>query len=49
MSLIARKYALDIITHNISQALLHSRDTLLHEPTKASGPRTVLPITTHTQ
>ena len=46
LSLLGRKYPLDIITHNISKALLHTRDTLLCEPTKASGPRTVLPIIT---
>ena len=45
ISLIARKYPLDIITH-ISKAVLHQRDILLHEPTKASGPTTVLPIIT---
>ena len=46
ISLLARKYPLDIITHNISKALLHTNDTLLCEPTKASGPMTVLPIIT---
>ena len=46
ISLLASKCPLDIITHNISKALLHPRDTLLHEPTKASGPTTVLPIIT---
>ena len=34
ISLLARKYSLDIITHNISKALLHPCDILLHEPTK---------------
>ena len=46
ISVFARKDLLDIITHNISEALLLSRDPLLYEPTKASGPRTVLPIIT---
>ena len=46
ISLLARKYPLDIITHDISKALLHHRDTLLREPTKASGPTAVLPIIT---
>ena len=34
------------MTHKISKALLHPHDTLLHEPTKAPGPTTVLPIIT---
>ena len=46
ISVFARKDLLDIITRNISKALLLSRDTLLYEPTKASGPRTVLPVIT---
>ena len=50
ISLLARKYPLDIITHNISKALFHTRDALLHKSTKASGPTTgpttVLPIIT---
>ena len=46
ISLLARKYPLHIITNNISKALLHPCDTLLHEPTKASGPTTVLSIIT---
>ena len=46
ISLFARKYPLDIIAHNISKALLHSRDNLLHKTTEASGPTTVLPIVT---
>ena len=46
ISLLARKYPLDIITQNVSKALLHSHDTFLHEPNKASDPRTVLLIGT---
>ena len=46
ISLLTRKYPLDIITHNISKSLLHYRETLLHESPKASSPRTVLPIVT---
>ena len=46
ISLFARKYPLDVIAHNISKALLHSRDNLLHKTTEASGPTTVLPIVT---
>ena len=34
-SLLARKHPLNIITHNISRVLLHTRDSLLHESTKA--------------
>ena len=45
-SLLARKYPLDTITHNISKVPLRYRDTLLHETTMASGPRTVLSIIT---
>ena len=44
--LLARKYPLDVIAHNISKALLLSCDTLLHETTKASDPIAVLPIIT---
>ena len=44
ISLLARKYPLDIITHNISKTILHPRDTLLREPTKASDPTAVLTI-----
>ena len=43
ISLLARKYPLDVIAHNISKALLLFRDTLLHETTKASGPIPFLP------
>ena len=46
ISLLAREYPLDNILHSISKALLHPRDTLLREPSKASGPTTVLPIIT---
>ena len=47
ISLLARKYPLDIITHNISKAFLHFGETLLCEPTKKeSSPRTVLPVVT---
>ena len=46
ISLLARKYPLDVIAHNISKALLLPSDTLLHETTKASGPIAVLPIVT---
>ena len=45
ISRLARKYPLDIITHNISIALLHPLDTLLHEPTKTSDPKTSDPTT----
>ena len=44
ISLLARKYLLDIISHNIPKALLYPCDTFFHKPTKASGSRTVLPI-----
>ena len=46
ISLLAKKYPLDIITQYISKALLHSCDTLLHKPTKAAGPRTVHTVMT---
>ena len=46
ISLLARKYPLDVIAHNTFKALLLSRDTLLHETTKTSGPISVLPIVT---
>ena len=46
ISLLARKYPLDVIAYNISKDLLLPRDTLLHETTKASGPMAVLPIVT---
>ena len=45
-SLLARKYPLEVITHNISKALLHSRDTLLYRTPKASSSRSVLPVVT---
>ena len=38
VSLLAKKYPLDVIAHNISKTLLFSRDTLLHEIIKASVP-----------
>ena len=37
---------IEIITHNISKALLHSYDTLLQKTPRASSSRTVLPIVT---
>ena len=37
ISLLARKYPLEVITQNISKALLHSRYTLLHRTPKASS------------
>ena len=46
ISLLARKYPLEMITHNISKALLHSRYTLLHRTPKASSSRSVLPVVT---
>ena len=47
ISLLAGKYPLDVITHKISKALLHSRETLLREPSKKeSSPRTLPPIVT---
>ena len=44
--LLARTYPLEIITCNISKALLHSRDTLLNRTPRASSFRTVLPAVT---
>ena len=44
--LLARQYPLEIITRNISKALLHSRDTLLHRPPKTASPKRVLAIVT---
>ena len=46
ISLLARQYPLEIITRNISKALLHSRDTLLYRPTKTASPKRVVPIVT---
>ena len=46
ISLLARKYPLEVITRNISKALLHSRYTLLHRTPKASSSRSVLPVVT---
>ena len=44
ISLLARQYPLEIITRNISKALLHSHDTLLCRPPKTTSPKRVLPI-----
>ena len=46
ISLLARKYPLEVITHNISKALLHSRDTLLYRTPKVSSSRSVIPVVT---
>ena len=46
LSLPARKYPLEIITRNISKALLHSRDTLLYRTPRTSSSRTALPVVT---
>ena len=46
ISLLARKYPLEVIMCNISKALLHSRYTLLHKTRKASSSRPVLPVVT---
>ena len=46
ISLLARKYPLEVITRNISKAFLHSRYTLLHRTPKASRSRSVLPFVT---
>ena len=46
ISLLARKYPLEVTTRNISKALLHSRYTLLHRTPKASSSRSVLPVVT---
>ena len=46
ISLLTRQYPLEIITRNISKALLHSRETLLHRPPKTASPKRVLPIIT---
>ena len=46
ISLLARQYPLEIITRNISKALLHSRDTLLYRPSKTKSSKRVLPIVT---
>ena len=47
VSLFAKKYPLQIITCNISKALLHSRDTLLCRNPKASSCRTALQVARH--
>ena len=44
LSLLARKYLLEVITHNISKALVHPRDTLFYRTPKASSSRSVLPV-----
>ena len=46
VSLLARKYPLEIITSNISKALLHSRYTLLYRTPRASTSTTVLSVVT---
>ena len=46
ISLLARQYPLEIITRNISKALLHSRETLFYRPPKTASPKRVLPIVT---
>ena len=46
ISLLSRKYPLQVITHNISKALLHSCYTLLHRTPNASSSRSVLPVVT---
>ena len=48
VSLLAIKYPLEVITHNISKALLHSRDTLLCRTPRASISRTIIPVVTRT-
>ena len=49
MSLLARKYPLDIITHNISKVLFPSRETLLHEPPRNQFPEQSSQLWPHTQ
>ena len=44
VSLLARKYPLEIITCNISKALLHSRETLFYRTPRELGSRTALPV-----
>ena len=46
ISLLTRKYPLEVITRNISKALPHSRHTLLHRIPKASSSRSILPVVT---
>ena len=46
ISLITGQYSLEIISRNFFIVLLHSRDTLLYEPNKTSGTKTVLTIVT---
>ena len=46
VSLLARKCSLEIITRNISKALFHSRETILHRTLRTSSSRTVLRVVT---
>ena len=46
VSLLARKYPLEIITRNISKALLQSYDILLYRTPRTSSSRTVFPVVT---
>ena len=46
ISLLARQYLLEVITHNISKAFLHSCDTLLYRTPKTSSSRSALPVVT---
>ena len=46
ISLFVRQYPLEIIIYNTSKALIYSSDTLLDEPPRPSGPRSVFPIVT---
>ena len=45
-SLLAKRFPLEIITRNISKALLHSRDTILYRPPTTANPKRVLLIVT---
>ena len=46
ISLLARKYSLQIITRIFSKALFHSRYTLLYRTPRASSSRAVRPVVT---
>ena len=46
ISLLARKYSLEVITRNISKALLSSCDILLYRTLEVSSSRSVLPVLT---
>ena len=46
ISLLARKYPLEVITRNISKALFHSRDTIFYRTPNVSSSRSVLPVVT---